>query len=201
MYEKPSLVKHLAMRRTLWLVDAAHLPMLQSTASDRVADNEERRFGPASPDDIEWWLGSTVTAVRHALRDVDAVEVDLHGMPGYGLPDDLEPKTAAEPWTALLPGLDMTTMGWSRRDWYLGEHRGQVFDRNGNAGPTAWCNGQVVGGWSQDAEGRVHVQLLQDTGRAARQALQRHAHDLTEWLDGVRVSPRFPPPLSKTVAG
>ena len=44
LYEKRSLVKQLAMRRTLWLVDAAHLPMLQPAAADRVADTEERRL-------------------------------------------------------------------------------------------------------------------------------------------------------------
>ena len=64
-----------------------------------------------------------------------AVEVDLDGTPGYVLPDDLEPEPHAEPWCALLPGLDVTTMGWQDRDWYLGEHRSQVFDRNGNGGP------------------------------------------------------------------
>lgn len=49
-----------------------------------------------------------------------------------------------------VPGLDITTMGWSDRDFYLGAHRAQVFDTNGNAGPTAWWNGRVVGGWYQD---------------------------------------------------
>lgn len=34
LYEKRSLVKYLAMRRTLWLVDAAHLPMLQPGAGE-----------------------------------------------------------------------------------------------------------------------------------------------------------------------
>lgn len=87
-------------------------------------------------------------------------------------------------------------MGWFDRDWYLGEHRSQVFDRNGNAGPTAWWNGRVVGGWTQDDDGRVQLQLLEDVGRNGRTALQRRAEELTEWLDGVRVSPRFPSPLS-----
>jgi len=27
---------------------------------------------------------------------------------------------AGEPWAALLPALDPTTMGWSERDWYVG---------------------------------------------------------------------------------
>ena len=89
-------------------------------------------------------------------------------------------------------------MGWTDRDWYLGEHRGQVFDSNGNAGPTAWWNGRVVGGWVQDTAGRVQLQLLGDPGRDGRKALARNADELTDWLDGVRVRPRFPSPLSRS---
>ena len=67
----------------------------------------------------------------------------------------------------------------------------------GNAGPTAWWNGRVVGGWCQDADARVELQLLEDPGRDGRRALQRRADELTCWLDGVRISPRFPSPLSR----
>jgi hypothetical protein len=323
VYQKRSAVRHLAMRRTLWLVAAGDLPMIQAAASDRVADNERRRlaadvqkagvatdgdrwlkqacsavlrhladhgpasstelraalpelagtydpapgkrwggavpvaprvltvlsargdvvrgpndgawtvsrprwalaadwitdlgepiperearaelirrwletFGPATAADIKWWLGTTLTAVRNALADIGAVEVELHGGRGYALPDDLEPEPdAPPPWGALLPGLDATTMGWFERDWYLGDHRAQVFDRNGNAGPTAWWNGRVVGGWYQDDGARVRLQLLEDPGRDGRRALQRRADELTAWLDGVRISPRFPSSLSK----
>jgi len=323
LYQKRSAVKHLAMRRTLWLVNADDLAMIQSAASDRVADNEGRRlaadvvkagvtadgerwlaqacdaalrhlgkhgpasstelraalpelagtydpapgkrwggavpiaprvltvlsargdivrgpndgawttsrprwvvtadwlgaldrpidaqaelirrwlrsFGPASVADVKWWFGTTLTAVRKALSDIGAVEVDLHGSPGrtgWALPDDLETEPEVPPWAALLPGLDATTMGWFDRDWYLGEHRGRVFDRNGNAGPTAWWNGRIVGGWYQDDDARVQLQLLEDLGRDGRRALQRRADELTSWLDGVRISPRFPSPLSKS---
>ncbi|MEO3761718.1 winged helix DNA-binding domain-containing protein [Mycobacterium sp. B14F4] len=321
VYERRSLVKHLAMRRTLWTVHARDLPMIQSAASDRVADNERRRliadaqkagvctdgdawldaacaavlryltengptnakdlraavpelagtydpapgrrwggetplgpriltvmavrgdivrgpndgrwtasrprwvpagdwlesvdtadpdaaradavrrwlkaFGPATVTDVKWWFGNTLTWARHALRDIAAVEVDLEGTPGFVLPDDLDDDPQPEPWCALLPGLDITTMGWFDRDWYLGGHRGHVFDTNGNGGPTAWCDGRIVGAWGQDDDGRVEVRLLEDVGRSARKALQRRADELTEWLDGVRISPRFPSPLSK----
>jgi hypothetical protein len=322
LYEKRTLVKHLAMRRTLWIVRAHELPLIQPGASDRVAENERRRliadtekaglatdgakwldracaavleylgehgptsakdlrtalpelagsydpapgrrwggetplaprvltvlsvrgdiargpndgawttsrprwtsiadwlpltaaaetpevartelvrswlrtFGPATVTDVKWWFGNTLTWARHALRDIDAVEVDLDGTPGFVLPDDLEVERDVEPWGALLPGLDVTTMGWYDRDWYVGEHRGQAFDTNGNGGPAAWWNGRIVGGWGQDADGRVEVRLLEDVGRDAKRALQRRADDLTEWLAGVRVSPRFPSPLSK----
>jgi hypothetical protein len=322
LYEDRSLVKHLAMRRTLWVFDAADLPAVQSAASDRVAANERRKliadvvkagiaadgeawldeataavlahlgeyghtsakdlrtalpqlagaydpapgkpyggaapisprvltvlavqgllvrgpndggwttsrpnwaaaaqwlgaggeplehdaaraalvrtwlrtFGPATVNDVKWWFGNTLTWARDGLRDVDAVEVDLHGTTGWALPDDLEPEPDTDPWCALLPALDVTTMGWQDRDWYLGEHRDQVFDRNGNAGPTAWSDGRVVGGWRQDADGRVELQLIGDVGAKASKALARKADELTEWLGGVRINPRFPSPLSK----
>lgn len=160
-----------------------------------------RTFGPATVNDVKWWFGHTLTWARAALRDVGAVEVDVHGTTGYVLPDDLEPEPRAESWCALLPGLDVTTMGWQDRDWYLGEHKGQVFDRNGNGGPTAWCDGRIVGGWGQDADGRVVVQLLEKLDAKSSKALARKAERLTEWLDGVRVNARFPSPLSKLPVG
>lgn len=322
LYERRTLIKHLGMRRTLWTVRVEDLPLIQSAASDRVADNERRRlmadakkagvasdaetwldtacaavlrhltehgaasakelrealpelagrydyapgkqwggetplaprvltvlavrgdivrgpndgawtvsrprwtpmahwlssavevadpevaraelvrrwlraFGPASETDIKWWFGNTLTWARHALRDIGAVEVDIDGVAGHALPDDLEVEVVADPWCALLPGLDVATMGWYDRDWYLGPHRSQVFDTNGNGGPTAWWNGRIIGAWGQDADGRVQVRLLEDVGRDAKRALQRRADELTAWLDGVRVSPRFPSPVSK----
>lgn len=166
-------------------------------ARAQLAERWLRAFGPATLNDIKWWFGTTLTAVRAALSDTDAVAVDLHGTDGFALPDDLEAEADVEPWAALLPGLDVTTMGWADREWYLGPYRTSVFDTNGNAGPTAWWNGRVVGGWRQDDDGRVVLQLLEDPGRAGRKALQRRADELTAWLDGVRVAPRFPSPLSK----
>jgi hypothetical protein len=156
-----------------------------------------RAFGPATVTDIKWWFGNTLTWARHALRDIEAVEVDLDGVPGFALPDDLEVEPHARPWAALLPGLDVTTMGWYDRDWYVGSHRKQVFDTNGNGGPTAWWNGQIVGAWGQDADGRVELRLLENVGRDGKRALQRRADELTEWVGGVRVSPRFPSPALK----
>ena len=319
LYENRSVVRQLAMRRTLWVVTADDLPIIQSAASDRVAANEHRRlvgdlhkagvstdgerwlatacsavldhlgrhgpcsstelraalpeiggtydpapgkpwgglvpvaprvltvlsargqivrgpndgswttsrpkwvpttdwlergapaaeafsvllrrwlrtFGPATANDVKWWFGTTLTATRQALGAIGAVEVELDSDRGYALDDDVETEPEAAPVAALLPGLDVTTMGWFDRHWYLGEHRGQVFDRNGNAGPTAWWNGRVVGGWYQDDASHVHVQLLEDPGRDGRRTLTRRAAELTSWLDGVRIKPRFPSPLSK----
>ena len=155
-----------------------------------------RAFGPGTDTDIAWWLGSTLTAVRRALATVRAVAVDIDGRVGYVLPDDVDDVGPVAPWIALLPPLDPTTMGWKERDWYLGPHKAQVFDRNGNAGATIWSDGRIVGGWRLQKAG-VEVQLLEDVGRAARGAIDAEAARLTRWLAGVRVLPRFPSPLCK----
>lgn len=158
-----------------------------------------RRFGPGTAVDIKWWLGSTVAAVRRALADLRAVEVDLDGKTGYVLPDDVAPTEPVDPWAALLPPLDPTTMGWFERDWYLGPYKAQLVDTNGNAGATVWWDGRIVGGWRQRESGEVELQLLEDAGSEARRALEHEAQRLTEWLGGTRVAPRFPSPLSKLV--
>ena len=191
--------------RPRWTATAAWLgaeiePCSEADGVAGLVERWLRAFGPGTAADIKWWLGSTVTAVRRALADLDAVEVDLDGQAGYLLPDDLEPVAATPPWVALLPPLDPTTMGWSERDWYVGAHKAQLFDTSGNAGPTAWCDGRIVGGWRQTDSGRVVLQLLEDVGSETRQALDDEAERLTAWFAGARVLPRFPSPLSKAGA-
>lgn len=162
-----------------------------------------RAFGPGTERDIKWWLGSTLALVRAALQEIGAVAVTLEdGSQAYLLADDLEAEPPLdEPWAALLPPLDPTTMGWQERAFYLGPYRDQLFDTAGNAGPTAWWDGRIVGGWRQDDAGAVELQLLEDPGAAARRALTAEAAALTEWFAGARVMPRFPSPLSRRLAG
>jgi hypothetical protein len=158
------------------------------------------RFGPGTEGDLRWWTGLTAREIRAALARVAAVEVDLDGRTGLILPDDLEPTAPPEPWVALLPSLDATTMGWQEREWYLGPHRTQLFDTNGNAGPTIWSDGRIVGGWSIREGGEVVTKLLEDAGREVQIAVDAEAARLTEWLRATRVIPRFPTPLDKELA-
>ncbi len=144
-------------------------------------------FGPGTPDDLRWWLGSTKTAVTRALFDVAAVPVSLDdGTTGWVSPDDTEDLAPVEPWAALLPTLDPTVMGWRARAFYLDPaHVPYLFDANGNAGTTAWWDGRIVGCWVQDGDGSVRLSLLEDVGAEGRTALDREAERLTAWLDGV----------------
>lgn len=156
-------------------------------------------FGPGTAADIQWWLGSTKTAVTRALADVDAVEVALDdGSTGWVLLDDLEGTEPVEPWAALLPTLDPTTMGWKSRAHYLdAAHAPYLFDTNGNAGTTAWWNGRIVGCWVQDAAGRVRLSLLEDVGAEGLAALEREAARLSTWLDGTVVTNVYASPQMK----
>lgn len=159
-----------------------------------------RCFGPGTIDDIKWWMKSTVAAVKQALTDLEAVAVEIDGRSGWVLPDDVDDTPDTGDWVALLPPLDSTTMAWTHRDWYLGDHKSQIFDSVGNAGPTVWHNGHIVGGWAQRANGEVVTKLLEDIGGEARGAVDAKAAALTEWFDGKRVLIRFPSPLSKSLA-
>ena len=156
-----------------------------------------RAFGPAPVADLKWWSGWTLGQTRAALAGIDTAEVDLDGVPGLVLADDLAPTPPPEPAAVLLPGLDPTVMGWQARGWFLGEHGKALFDTNGNAGPTVWWDGRVVGGWAQRKDGEVVVRLLEDVGAEAAAAAAAEARRLQEWLGPVRVTPRFRTPLER----
>ncbi|MCX6395569.1 MAG: winged helix DNA-binding domain-containing protein [Propionibacteriales bacterium] len=158
-------------------------------------------FGPGTEQDVVWWLGATKAAVRAALVEVGAVEVGLEsGDTGYLLADDLEPVDRPDPWAALLPALDPSTMGWKERDFYLGPHAAAMFDRNGNGGPTAWWDGRIVGGWRQEADGTVVVVPAEPLAAPASRALAARAADLTEWFDGEVVNSIYQSPLVRAEA-
>jgi hypothetical protein len=160
-------------------------PLGQDAGYAALVDRWLTTFGPGTTTDIQWWLGSTKTAVTRALADVGAVVVDLDdGSRGWVHPWD-EDTGPVEPWAALLPTLDPTVMGWKSRGFYLPpQHVPYLFDTNGNAGTTAWWDGRVVGCWVQDEEGVVRLSLLEDVGPDGLAALELESQRLTAWLDG-----------------
>lgn len=157
-------------------------------------------FGPAQVGDLKWWSGWNLGQTRAALESIGAVEVDLDGAPGVALADDLERMAAPGAWAAFLPALDPTVMGWKERSWYLGDHGPALFDRSGNAGPTVWWDGRIVGGWTTRADGDVAYRLLEDVGAEAEAEVESEAARLTAWLDGSSFVPRFQTPLQRELA-
>jgi hypothetical protein len=156
-------------------------------------------FGPGTEADIVWWLGTTKGAVRQALADVEAIEVQLDdGRTAFALPDDtddLARPAEREPWAALLPTLDPTTMGWRERRFYLDPaHVPYLFDTAGNAGTTVWIDGRVVGCWVQDDDGRVRTILREDIARPSRRLLDVEVERLDALLGGERITNVFTSP-------
>lgn len=181
--------------RPRWALQAEWLaaPVTPTTADEGYALLVQRwldRFGPGTVDDIVWWLGATKAVVRAALGQLSAVEVRLEdGASGWVLPGDEADEPDLEPWAALLPALDPTTMGWKERRFYLDPvDRPYLFDTNGNAGTTAWWNGRIVGCWVQDADGVVRVVARNPLDGDAERALADEAARLTRWLDGTVVT-------------
>ncbi|SDR78247.1 Winged helix DNA-binding domain-containing protein [Nocardioides scoriae] len=162
------------------------------------------RFGPGTETDLVWWLGSTKTAVRRALADLGAVQVELVGElgsrgTGWVLPgDEQAPEDDEEAGTGvatLLPVLDPTLMGWKERGFYLDPADvPYLFDSNGNGGTTAWWQGRVVGCWVQDDAGVVRPVVRHDVGAEATAALADRAAVLSDWLAGDRVSTVYASP-------
>lgn len=172
-----------------WAPGLRDLPDPDDSAS-RVAEAWLRRHGPATAEDLQWWSGWTTTRTRRALASLDTAEVGLSHGAGLVLADDLDVVADPDPWVALLPALDPAAMTWKHRDHLLGAHRPEVYDVNGNAGPTAWVDGRVVGGWAQRDDGEVVVELLEDVGAEARAHLDERAAHLTAVLGDVRLKAR-----------
>ena len=157
-------------------------------------------FGPAPLTDLRWWTGWTMTQARQAAADLGAVQVDLGTGTGVALPGDGAPTSEPGPWVALLPALDPTVMGWSDRSWFLGPHGTALFDSNGNAGPTVWLNGRVVGGWAQRGDGKIVVRLLEEVAADGVAMIDAEAERVGSWLADVRVTPRFRTPTERELS-
>jgi hypothetical protein len=162
-----------------------------------------RAYGPGTAADVRWWTGWAARDVSRALRDAGAVEVELEEGPGVLLADDLDPVPAPAPWVRLLPALDPTVMGWSGRRWFLGEHGPALFDRTGNAGPTVWCDGRVVGAWARRRDGTVAYRLLEDIGADASRAVEEEAARLAARIGDANLGPRgrTASPLERELSG
>jgi hypothetical protein len=200
-----SLYRWVAMDR--WLPGGLPL-MPKAEAQAELVRRYLGTYGPATLVDVSWWTGWTLGETRRALATAAAREVELgDGRTAWALQDAAEGASGsgaapdgAEPWVAFLPALDATTMGWQERGWFLDPHRPRLFDRNGNAGPTIWLDGRVVGGWIQRRDGEIAYELLEDVGADAGRLVEAKAAALRTWLGDLRFIPRFRTPLEQELS-
>ena len=76
----------------------------------------------------------------------------------------------------------------------LGPHRAALFDGAGNAGPTIWADGRIVGGWAQRPSGAIAVRLLEKVDAGTARMIDAEAGRLAAWLGPTRIRWPFPPP-------
>ena len=175
-----------------WVPGGLESDLTERQAAATLADRWLRVFGPASTADLQWWAGWTGALTKDALADAGAVPVRLAEGPAWVAAGDEEPVEDVEPWVALLPGLDPTVMGWKQRDFYLPPDCADVFDRNGNGGPTIWADGRVVGAWAQAPDGEIRTRFLVDVDAATARAVAARSEELREIIGDTRFWVRFP---------
>jgi hypothetical protein len=166
-----------------------------------LVDRYLRAFGPVSLVDVQWWTGWTKRKSIAALERAGAETVQLDTGDGFAAAGDAGPVSEVEPWVAVLPGLDPTIMGWKERSWYLRDDDvPKLFDRNGNAGPTIWADGRVVGGWAQRADGTIAHRLFAPLSGEHQRLLDDEFDRLREFVGATRFTIRFATPVSKELS-
>lgn len=184
-----------------WLPQGVETDLTEDDACRDLAGRWLERFGPVTTADLQWWTGWTLSRTRRALTGCGAVEVTTDDGPAWVAAGDADPEPDAGRWVALLPALDPTTMGWKQRSWYLPEACHAVFDRAGNAGPTVWADGQVVGAWGRDPDGEVVVRYLVDVPRRVERAVADEAERVRALVGDSRFTIRFPNDLHRELSG
>jgi hypothetical protein len=169
-------------------------------ASAELAGRWLQRFGPATTADLQWWMGWTMSRTKQALTDCGAVHAELEVGPGWLAVDD-PPLGPVEPWVAVLPGLDPTIMGWKQRDWYLPSTSAEVFDSAGNAGPSLWVDGRVIGAWAQTKDGTIHTHYFERVTAARRCEIDQRIDELKAWIGDTRFTVRFPGDIHARLLG
>ena len=165
-------------------------------------------FGPATLADVQWWTGFTKGETEQALHAIGPalVEVAVEGLGGeyWMLGEDVQQLRQLPPLDApsafFLPGLDPYVMGYQDRRRFLApEHRVKVFDRAGNAMPTIWVNGRVVGAWGQREDGSVVCGLFEPVDEMGRALIEGERQRLEAFLGGEYLRPRTHTPFIKSV--
>jgi hypothetical protein len=118
------------------------------------------------------------------------VQVGIDGLEGtYLLPaSDVEAiggihDAGRAPW--FLPNLDPCIMGYKDRSRFLHPSKcDRVFDPSGNALPTVWCDGQVVGIWMEDKKKQaIQVLPFERVAGQLRDQMEQEAQRLSCFLE------------------
>jgi uncharacterized protein YcaQ len=161
-------------------------------AQVKLVEHYLSHLGPATEEDIVWWSGLGKLETKQALATMEQqlVEIEIEGLrEGYLVLasdlSELERSYHTGRPMVLLPSLDPYVMGYKDRRRFLDAVRHeQVFDRAGNALPTVWFDGEVVGIWLEDKKrSMLEVFLFQAADKQALTELEAEAQRLARFLE------------------
>lgn len=142
-----------------------------------------RSYGPATHDQIQYWLGSGLSAGRKRLEcwlaeiKAQLVAVDVEGETAYVASEDVDALMAARPTEAvrLLPGHDQWVMGPGTKDEHVvpPAHRAPVTRKTN----LVVAGGVVRGMWLAKGGG-VEVTWFEENGAPPRKALEEQVDRL-----------------------
>lgn len=174
-----------------------------------------KSLGPATEDDIAWWIGLSKSKVREALEKSKKQIVPLTIKDVAGdfviLRSDLElikdSQRTTEPVVNLLPTLDPYLMGYKQRQRYLhSEDYDNIFDRSGNATSTILLHGRIIGVWdyAEEPEPVMKVHLFHKVAARLLEKIQAKAQRLGQFIAERKVNVRevsAMTPLTRRTAG
>lgn len=165
----------------------AGIPDLEE-AGMRAVEAYFRAYGPATHDQVQYWLGSGLSAGRKRIqawigRFGDRLApVDIDGEPAYVLREDFPALVATRPTTALrlLPGYDQWVLGPGTSDAHVvPPGRRTLVSRQANL---VIVGGVVSGTWSL-SEDQLAVAWFAESGKPPGKALSEEVARLAGIVD------------------
>jgi len=175
------------------------------------------RFGPASIDDIAWWLRQTKTVVTNAIQSFgdDVISIYEGSIEKFILQEDLETASSlsvpTEDLVWFIPYEDHFLKAFIDRTGVISEHiQSKLFPADkkhywpsnpeeprkmpskgiratGEARPSIWLNGQVVGRWELDDDEdlmKVVTSLYSKITKSQESKIEQVRMQLEEFING-----------------
>jgi hypothetical protein len=136
-------------------------------------------FGPARPQDFQWWAGRAATGAAAALSSMETVDIgDRYLLPAADLEGFEKVKAPAPDSVDLLPKWDCYTMGYApdgRRRFVHPDVQGRVYTPAGDGLGVVLVNGTAAGAWSARSSGKqmqVELDMFERPGARLKRTIE-----------------------------
>jgi len=158
------------------------------------------RYGPSSIDDFIWWSGCAVAQCRSVVEELKEEDLELvevqdmeeklfifkHQVEELSLFPDEEPKM-----TRFLPYEDALIKAYkkTRYRFYDKEFEKELFTKGGEARPSVWMNGSIIGVWKwTNKPGKdIIISLCKKATSSVKKHLQEELSLVSAFLDASEI--------------